>query len=102
MHYFGVCCLILKVILVWSTEVTFELPDNDKQCFYEDIEDGVKFDIDFQVSCFSTYFCIQLCVFDAVLIERFLKTYILYILRLPPALNKAITKTLHCFYQWLS
>ncbi|CAL8381484.1 transmembrane emp24 domain-containing protein 3 [Gadus morhua] len=55
MHYFGVCCFILNVILVWSTEVTFELPDNDKQCFYEDIENGVKFDIDFQVIAGGNY-----------------------------------------------
>lgn len=32
------------------TELTFELPDNEKECFYEDLESGVKFDIDFQVS----------------------------------------------------
>lgn len=45
------CLLILAVYIAFinATELTFELPDNEKQCFYEDLEQGVKFDIDFQV-----------------------------------------------------
>lgn len=30
-------------------ELTFELPDNEKQCFYEDIPSGVKTTLEFQV-----------------------------------------------------
>ncbi|XP_005989636.1 transmembrane emp24 domain-containing protein 3 [Latimeria chalumnae] len=37
------------IILVSSTELTFELPDNANQCFYEEIEEGVKFTLDYQV-----------------------------------------------------
>lgn len=46
----GLLMLALYVAFAVSTELTFELSDNDKQCFYEDLESGVKFDIDFQVS----------------------------------------------------
>ncbi|KAL6468462.1 hypothetical protein MHYP_G00219860 [Metynnis hypsauchen] len=38
-----------------GTELTFELPDNEKQCFYEDLAEGVKFDIDFQVIAGGNY-----------------------------------------------
>ncbi|GFY51732.1 transmembrane emp24 domain-containing protein 7 [Trichonephila inaurata madagascariensis] len=34
---------------VSSVELTFELPDNAKQCFHEDIQQGVKSTIEFQV-----------------------------------------------------
>uniref|UniRef100_A0AAZ3QJ85 isocitrate dehydrogenase (NADP(+)) n=1 Tax=Oncorhynchus tshawytscha TaxID=74940 RepID=A0AAZ3QJ85_ONCTS len=43
------------VIVVCSTELTFELPDNDKQCFYEELQNGVKFDLDFQVIAGGNY-----------------------------------------------
>jgi protein ERP2 len=32
-----------------STELTFTLPDNAKDCFYEVIEKGIKATIEFQV-----------------------------------------------------
>ncbi|KAM9474931.1 transmembrane emp24 domain-containing protein 7 isoform 1-T2 [Clarias gariepinus] len=34
---------------VWSSELTFELPDNAKQCFYEEITIGTKCTLEFQV-----------------------------------------------------
>lgn len=34
---------------VLSSELTFELPDNAKQCFYEDIILGTKCTLEFQV-----------------------------------------------------
>ncbi|KAL0977991.1 hypothetical protein UPYG_G00164390 [Umbra pygmaea] len=55
MGLLGLCVLMLHVILVGSTELTFELPDNDKQCFYEELDTGVKFDIDFQVIAGGNY-----------------------------------------------
>ncbi|XP_034536662.1 transmembrane emp24 domain-containing protein 3 [Notolabrus celidotus] len=55
MLYFGLSCLLLHVVVVFGTELTFELPDNDKQCFYEDLEKDVKFDIDFQVISGGNY-----------------------------------------------
>lgn len=57
----GLSCLLLHVFVVFGTELTFELPDNDKQCFYEELEKDTKFEIDFQVS-FSRPFhsvCLQ-------------------------------------------
>lgn len=41
--------LAVYVAYINATELTFELADNEKQCFYEDLEQGEKFDIDFQV-----------------------------------------------------
>lgn len=32
-----------------ASEITFELPDNAKQCFYEDITQGTKCTLEFQV-----------------------------------------------------
>ncbi|XP_062326806.1 transmembrane emp24 domain-containing protein 3 [Osmerus eperlanus] len=55
MRYLGLCSLMLHVIFVCSTELTFELPDNEKQCFYEELEIGVRFDIDFQVIAGGNY-----------------------------------------------
>ncbi|KAK6293950.1 hypothetical protein J4Q44_G00347800 [Coregonus suidteri] len=55
MRSLGLCSLMLHVIFVCSTELTFELPDNDKQCFYEELQNGVKFDLDFQVIAGGNY-----------------------------------------------
>uniref|UniRef100_A0A669EIX9 isocitrate dehydrogenase (NADP(+)) n=2 Tax=Oreochromis niloticus TaxID=8128 RepID=A0A669EIX9_ORENI len=49
------CLLLLNAFVVSGTEITFELPDNDKQCFYEELEKDVKFDIDFQVISGGNY-----------------------------------------------
>ncbi|XP_005796202.1 transmembrane emp24 domain-containing protein 3-like [Xiphophorus maculatus] len=51
----GLSCFLLHVALVFGTELTFELPDNDKQCFYEELYKDVKFDIDFQVISGGNY-----------------------------------------------
>lgn len=60
MLYLGLSCVLLYVSVVFATELTFELPDNEKQCFYEELEKDVKFDIDFQVSYFGdTVFSLQ-------------------------------------------
>lgn len=34
-----------------AVELTFELPDNAKQCFHEDIRQGVESTVEFQVRC---------------------------------------------------
>uniref|UniRef100_A0A8D3CNK2 isocitrate dehydrogenase (NADP(+)) n=1 Tax=Scophthalmus maximus TaxID=52904 RepID=A0A8D3CNK2_SCOMX len=47
--------LLLRVAAVLATELTFELPDNEKQCFHEELEEGVRFDIDFQVIAGGNY-----------------------------------------------
>lgn len=50
-----IICALLHVHWVLGTELTFELPDNEKQCFYEELERGVKFDIDYQVIAGGNY-----------------------------------------------
>lgn len=41
--------LLLQAERPRGAELTFELPDNAKQCFHEDVEQGVKFSLDYQV-----------------------------------------------------
>ncbi|XP_069029671.1 transmembrane emp24 domain-containing protein 3 [Embiotoca jacksoni] len=55
MLYLGLSCLLLHVCVVFGAEITFELPDNEKQCFYEEVGEGVKFDFDFQVISGGNY-----------------------------------------------
>ncbi|XP_043776019.1 TIR domain-containing adapter molecule 2 isoform X2 [Cervus elaphus] len=49
----GCRLLVLLLFLVpgpgGASEITFELPDNAKQCFYEDITQGTKCTLEFQV-----------------------------------------------------
>ncbi|XP_029000228.1 transmembrane emp24 domain-containing protein 3 [Betta splendens] len=47
--------LLLHALVAFGTELTFELPGNDKQCFYEELEKDVKFDLDFQVISGGNY-----------------------------------------------
>lgn len=55
MLYLILSYVLLHVCAVFGTELTFELSDNDKQCFYEELEKDVKFDIDFQVISGGNY-----------------------------------------------
>ncbi|KAM9861089.1 transmembrane emp24 domain-containing protein 3 [Aulostomus maculatus] len=48
-------CLLLQVWAVFGTEFTFELPDSGKQCFYEELDKDVKFDVDYQVISGGNY-----------------------------------------------
>ncbi|XP_063554826.1 transmembrane emp24 domain-containing protein 3 isoform X1 [Gorilla gorilla gorilla] len=41
--------LLLRAEQPRGAELTFELPDNAKQCFHEEVEQGVKFSLDYQV-----------------------------------------------------
>lgn len=41
--------LLLRAERTRGAELTFELPDSAKQCFHEDVEQGVKFSLDYQV-----------------------------------------------------
>lgn len=48
------CALLLLLLLLRAdrprgAELTFELPDSAKQCFYEDVALGVRFSLDYQV-----------------------------------------------------
>lgn len=42
--------LYLFIASTTSIELTFELPDNAHQCFYEDIQAGIENVIEFQVN----------------------------------------------------
>lgn len=41
--------LLLRAERLRGAELTFELPDSAKQCFHEDVEQGAKFSLDYQV-----------------------------------------------------
>ncbi|CAL9701962.1 unnamed protein product [Knipowitschia caucasica] len=51
----GTLFVLLHVLFVFGTELTFELPDNKKQCFYEEFEIGAKLEIDYQVIAGGNY-----------------------------------------------
>ncbi|XP_056603251.1 transmembrane emp24 domain-containing protein 3 [Triplophysa dalaica] len=55
MRHVSLLMLAVYVAYINATELTFELADNEKQCFYEDLEQGEKFDIDFQVIAGGNY-----------------------------------------------
>lgn len=41
--------LLLRAERPRGAELTFELPDNARQCFHEDVEQGVRLSLDYQV-----------------------------------------------------
>lgn len=45
----GWLTLLLVACTARASEITFELPDNAKQCFYEEIVQGTKCTLEFQV-----------------------------------------------------
>lgn len=53
MDYWSLCFLFAAflgtILQVSGIELTFELPDNEKQCFYQDIEKNVSSTLEFQV-----------------------------------------------------
>uniref|UniRef100_A0A1A8MDX6 Transmembrane emp24 protein transport domain containing 3 n=2 Tax=Nothobranchius TaxID=28779 RepID=A0A1A8MDX6_9TELE len=55
MLYLSLSCFLLNALVVLGTELTFELADKEKQCFFEELEKNVKFDIDFQVIAGGNY-----------------------------------------------
>lgn len=55
--------LFIIVVQSKSTELTFELPDNAKQCFHEDITAGTKATIEYQVVT-GGYYDVDMKLFD--------------------------------------
>ena len=47
--YSFLCIISLILPLTGSVELTFELPDSAKECFYEVIEKGTQATVEFQV-----------------------------------------------------
>lgn len=41
--------LLLGALRASGTELTFELPDSDRQCFHQELDRGLKFTLDYQV-----------------------------------------------------
>jgi len=54
-------CLTFLTSLAWfqshAYEFTFELPDNEKMCFYEMLKKDVKCTLEFQVIYENAYIC---------------------------------------------
>ena len=64
----GLVVVLLTLIAVECTELTFELEDNARQCFYEDIKKDAKGTLEFQVSVqfvlgFKTTIFLKLFIF---------------------------------------
>ena len=53
LHKFLIKFLFLTFISsIYCVELTFELPDSAEQCFYEEINKGIKSTIEYQVNLF--------------------------------------------------
>ena len=48
-QYIALHVLISLLAIASAEELTFELPDNEKMCFYEEMDAGVKTTLEFQV-----------------------------------------------------
>ena len=55
--YFGLIVAFFTLAVVQCTELTFELEDNARQCFYEDLKKDVKGTLEFQVSTLIHVVC---------------------------------------------
>lgn len=49
MALLSICAILTCFVAVAGVELTFELPDNDKQCFYENIPLNTSITLEFQV-----------------------------------------------------
>ena len=47
--------ILMCISLARSGELTFELPDNERMCFFEEIEKGLECTLEFQVECVNNY-----------------------------------------------
>jgi len=45
------CMLLTLIRFGGASEFTFELPDNEKMCFYETVKKGVECVLEYQVKC---------------------------------------------------
>lgn len=55
----NLCLVSLPLLLLWqhigANELTFELPDNARECFHEKLSKGAKFMLEFQVVTGGNY-----------------------------------------------
>lgn len=47
--YLALLCISVSLWSSLAVEFTFELPDRDRQCFYEEIKQGTKGTLEYQV-----------------------------------------------------
>ena len=47
--YLALLCMSVSVWSSLAVEFTFELPDRDRQCFHEEIKQGTKGTLEYQV-----------------------------------------------------
>ena len=52
LRIFVLCVFIIFLSIANATELTFELEDNARQCFHEDVKKGTKATLEFQVCTF--------------------------------------------------
>lgn len=52
---FSVCLVLVACKLSQAVELTFELADNAKECFYQDIDKGTSVTLEFQVRVSYTH-----------------------------------------------
>jgi len=48
--FLGIATLLALIQLAGAGEFTFELPDNEKMCFYEFVKKGVECVLEYQVT----------------------------------------------------
>lgn len=54
-------CVFLQLIdIINSVELTFELPDNSKECFYQDVEKNKTAILEYQVNFCETFFAMKI------------------------------------------
>ena len=55
----GITLALLAISQTSGVELTFELSDNARECFYEEIEKGTSVTLEFQVSRMTARSCMQ-------------------------------------------
>ncbi len=61
-HLQNLICFIAVLPTIFAGELTFELPDNEKQCFHEVIDKNVKCTLEFQVRIVMYMQCLKYLV----------------------------------------
>ncbi|KAI8493654.1 Transmembrane emp24 domain-containing protein 3 [Branchiostoma belcheri] len=76
----GIVILSCYIVASLAGELTFELADNDRQCFYEDVDAGVKCTLEYQVVTGGHYDvdCLISDPSDKVLYKEIKKQYDTY------------------------
>ena len=71
------CCLSMCLLLTQAGELTFELPDNERQCFHETIDKGIKCTLEFQVCTLVFKHVKNICLMDLSLLTTICSNFVL-------------------------